>query len=79
MLWGPPGAFHARSGEVKSPRPLSLMVGAVPFVGAVFTVGWWDRITPTVFGLPFNFAWLAGWIVLISLTIVVIRRIEEKR
>ena len=62
-------------------RPLlrSILVGLIPFVAMCFSVPLWDRVTPTVFGLPFNFAWLLGWIVLTPACMTVAYRIESAR
>jgi Protein of unknown function (DUF3311) len=43
---------------VKKPSLASLLLGLIPFIAICFAVPLWDRIYPTVFGLPFNFFWL---------------------
>lgn len=48
-------------------KPLcSRIISFVPFAGSCFTVAWWDRVTPRVFGVPFNFAWLMAWMLATS-------------
>ncbi len=39
---------------------LIVMTAAVTWPGVVY----FNRIEPRIFGLPFNFAWVAAWIVL---------------
>jgi len=49
---------------VNRPSSGALLFGLIPFAGACFTVPLWDRVEPMVLGLPFNFFWLALWLVL---------------
>ena len=44
-----------------------------------FSVPLWDRIYPMVFGLPFNLFWLLLWIVLTSVCMLAIYRVEAAR
>lgn len=48
---------------MKRPHTGSILLGLIPFIAICFTVRLWDRIYPTVFGLPFNFFWLIAWLV----------------
>jgi hypothetical protein len=58
-------------------RPLySRIVSFVPFAGSCLTVAWWDRVTPRIFGLPFNFVWLMAWMGLTSLCLALAYRIR---
>jgi hypothetical protein len=41
-----------------------LLCALVPFLAMCFSVPLWDRISPIIFGLPFNLFWLISWIVL---------------
>ncbi len=43
-----------------------------------FSVGWWDRVDPRIFGLPFNLMWLLGWIVLSSFCMWLAYRLESR-
>lgn len=47
---------------MRRPSLGALLLGAIPFAGACFTVPLWDRIYPMVFGIPFNLFWLMLWI-----------------
>ena len=49
---------------MKKPSLASLLLGLIPFIFICFSVPLWDRIYPTVFGLPFNFFWLISWLFL---------------
>jgi len=52
---------------VKRPSLGSILLGLIPFVAVCFTVALWDRVSPTVLGLPFNFFWLIAWLLLTPL------------
>ena len=54
-------------------------LGLIPFVAMCFSVPLWDRATPTVFGLPFNLAWLICWMALTPLCMSIAYRIESRR
>lgn len=49
---------------MKRPAIGAILLGLVPFVAVCFSVSLWDRIYPTIFGLPFNFFWLILWLLL---------------
>ena len=57
----------ASPGAASRPSWPALLLGAIPFVAICFTVGLWDRITPTVAGVPFNIFWLVLWMLLTPL------------
>jgi hypothetical protein len=62
--------------SARPPSVLALLLGAIPFVAMCFTVALWDRVEPRILGLPFNLAWLVGWIVLTSVCLAIVYRIE---
>jgi hypothetical protein len=64
---------------VKKPSPATLLLALIPFAAMCFSVALWDRIEPTILGLPFNLAWLICWIVLISLCLWAAYRVESAR
>jgi len=64
---------------VKKPSLLALLLGLIPFVATCFTVALWDRVDPMILGLPFNLAWLLGWIGLTSLCMWAAYRVETAR
>ena len=61
------------------PSALSLAIGLVPFLGICFSVPLWDRVSPMIFGLPFNLFWLIAWIVISSGCMALANRVEERR
>jgi Protein of unknown function (DUF3311) len=52
---------------LKRPSFKSILFGFIPFTAVCFSVSLWDRVYPTVFGLPFNFFWLISWLLLTPL------------
>lgn len=54
-------------------------MAAIPFAAMCFSVAWWDRVDPTILGLPFNIAWLIAWIVLSAACMGVAYRVETAR
>ena len=64
---------------VKKPSLRALLFGLIPFVGMCFSVAVWDRIHPMIFGLPFNLAWLLCWIILTTLCLWAVYRMELAR
>jgi hypothetical protein len=63
----------------KTPSARALLLGAIPFVAMCFSVSLWDRVEPRIFGLPFNLAWLVGWIVLTTVCMAIAYRVEAAR
>jgi hypothetical protein len=49
---------------MRPPSLKALLFGLIPFVAFCFTVPLWDRVYPTVLGLPFNLFWLMLWTLL---------------
>ncbi len=49
--------------SVRTPSASALLLGAIPFVAMCFSVPLWGRVEPRILGVPFNLAWLVGWIV----------------
>jgi uncharacterized protein DUF3311 len=65
--------------RVRRPSIASLLLAILPFVGMCFTVPLWDRVLPTVMGVPFNMFWMMAWIVLTSAILSVIYCLERRR
>ena len=63
---------------MKRARTGALLLGLVPFAAMCFSVTLWDRVEPTILGIPFNLAWLMGWIVLSTLCLWGASRLERK-
>jgi hypothetical protein len=63
----------------KRPSTVSILLSVVPFVGMCFSVPLWDRVTPRVLGLPFNMAWIVGWLLLSPALMGIVYRLEKGR
>ncbi|HTM12704.1 MAG TPA: DUF3311 domain-containing protein [Bryobacteraceae bacterium] len=61
------------------PSLRAVVVALIPFCAMCFSVSAWDRVYPMVLGLPFNFFWLLCWIVLTSVCMGIVYRIESAR
>ena len=57
----------------------ALLLGLIPFLAICFSVALWDRIEPTVFGLPFNLFWLILWTLITPLLMWGAYRFEVPR
>ena len=64
---------------MRKPSAAAWLLALTPFVAMCFTVPLWDRVHPMLLGLPFNIVWLTVWIVLSSLCMWCIYRIESAR
>ncbi|MCX3062067.1 DUF3311 domain-containing protein [Streptomyces beihaiensis] len=52
------------------------LLGVAPFVGILVGIFFANRVTPYVLGMPFILFWLVIWVVLISVTMAVIYRLD---
>ncbi len=64
---------------MKRPSLGAILLGLVPFAANWFSVALWDRVYPIVLGLPFNFFWLASWLLLTPVCMWGAYRLEEPR
>ncbi len=64
---------------MKPPSFGAILLGVVPFAATCFSVALWDRIYPTVLGLPFNFFWLIAWMLITPLCLWGAYRLEVRR
>ena len=64
---------------MKRPSLWAIVVALIPFCAMCFSVSAWDRVYPMVLGLPFNLFWLLSWIVLTSVCLGIVYRIESPR
>jgi hypothetical protein len=67
-----------RTLPARKPSLGAVLLGLIPFAAMCFSVAWWDRVEPRVFGLPFNLMWLLCWIVLSAFCIWLAYRIESR-
>jgi hypothetical protein len=52
------------------------LLALLPFVAMIVGPFFLNRVTPTIFGLPFLLAWLVVWIVLSSAIMALIFRLD---
>ncbi len=64
---------------MRKPSTGALCLALIPFAAMCFSVALWDRIDPMILGLPFNLFWLIAWIVLSSLCMWAVYRLEAAR
>ena len=64
---------------MKRPSFGAILLGLIPFAAVCFSVSLWDRIEPTVLGVPFNFFWLISWLLLTPLCLWGAYRLEAPR
>jgi len=64
---------------IRKPSLKALGVGLIPFVAMCFSISWWDRVFPFIFGLPFSIFWIVAWILITPLFMAVAYRIETAR
>ncbi|HEV2388895.1 MAG TPA: DUF3311 domain-containing protein [Candidatus Acidoferrales bacterium] len=64
---------------MRKPSFGAILAGLVPFAAMCFSVSLWDRVYPTVGGLPFNLFWLILWTVLTPAFLWVAYRLEVGR
>jgi len=64
---------------LKRPSLWAIVVALIPFCAMCFSVAAWDRVYPMLLGLPFNLFWLLSWIVLTSVCLGIVYRIETPR
>jgi hypothetical protein len=51
-------------------------LAVVPFLGLIIGPFFVDRVTPFVFGLPLLLAWIVAWVILTSIIMAVIYRLD---
>lgn len=59
------------------PSVTALLIGLIPFLAMCFSVSFWDRVYPFVFGMPFNIFWIVAWIVLTPFIMSIAYRVEK--
>lgn len=64
---------------MKPPSLGSILFGLIPFIAGCFSVALWDRVTPIILGLPFNFFWLILWFLLTPICMWGAYRLETSR
>jgi hypothetical protein len=52
------------------------VLAALPFIGILLGVPFVNRVEPLVLGMPFVLAWIVMWVVLSSILMAVIYRLD---
>ena len=52
------------------------VLAALPFVGILLGVPFVNRVEPLVLGMPFVLAWIVMWVVLSSIIMAIIYRLD---
>ncbi|MFM0502569.1 DUF3311 domain-containing protein [Paraburkholderia caffeinilytica] len=52
------------------------VLAALPFVGMLLGVPFVNRVEPLVLGMPFVLAWIVMWVVLSSIIMAIIYRLD---
>ncbi|QQE77122.1 DUF3311 domain-containing protein [Alicyclobacillus sp. SO9] len=58
-------------------RPVTWLA-LLPFIGILGGIGFANRVTPYVLGMPFILFWIVMWVVLTSVVMFVIYRFDPK-
>ena len=48
----------------------------IPFIGMAFCLPFANKIEPYIFGLPFLLFWIVLWMILSSVTMLIVYRLE---
>jgi hypothetical protein len=64
---------------IKRPSLGSILLALIPFGGMCFSVPLWDRLTPRIWGLPFNIFWILAWLAVTPALMCVVYHREKKR
>jgi uncharacterized membrane protein len=57
-------------------RVITYLLGVVPVLGFFVGIFFANRVTPYVLGMPFVMFWIAGWVALTSLIMLVIYTLD---
>ena len=52
------------------------VLAALPFIGILLGVAFANRVEPFVFGMPFILFWIVAWVVLTSIIMAVVYRLD---
>ncbi|MEC5406344.1 DUF3311 domain-containing protein [Paraburkholderia sp. MPAMCS5] len=53
------------------------VLAALPFIGILLGIPFVNRVEPLVLGMPFVLAWIVGWVVLSSIIMAIIYRLDS--
>lgn len=52
------------------------LLAALPFIGILLGIAFVNRVEPLVLGMPFVLAWLVLWVVLSSVIMAIVYRLD---
>ncbi|AXF17006.1 DUF3311 domain-containing protein [Paraburkholderia caledonica] len=52
------------------------VLAALPFIGILLGVPFVNRVEPLVLGMPFVLAWIVAWVVLSSIIMAIVYRLD---
>jgi Na+-transporting methylmalonyl-CoA/oxaloacetate decarboxylase gamma subunit len=52
------------------------ILAALPFIGILLGVPFVNRVEPLVLGMPFVLAWIVLWVILISVIMAIVYRLD---
>ncbi|WGS53159.1 DUF3311 domain-containing protein [Paraburkholderia sp. D15] len=52
------------------------VLAALPFIGIVLGVPFVNRVEPLMFGMPFVLGWIVAWVVLTSVIMAIVYRLD---
>ncbi len=55
------------------------VLAALPFVGILLGVPFVNRVEPLVLGMPFVLAWIVMWVVLSSIIMAIVYRLDPSK
>ena len=53
-------------------------LAALPFIGILVGIAFADRVEPFVLGMPFILFWIAAWVLLTSVIMAVVYRLDPE-
>ncbi|WP_341319112.1 DUF3311 domain-containing protein [Paraburkholderia sp. IMGN_8] len=53
------------------------VLAALPFIGMLLGIAFVNRVEPLVLGMPFVLAWIVMWVVLSSIIMAVVYRLDS--
>ena len=53
------------------------VLAALPFIGMLLGIAFVNRVEPLVLGMPFVLAWIVMWVVLSSIIMAIVYRLDS--
>ncbi|TCP27809.1 uncharacterized protein DUF3311 [Scopulibacillus darangshiensis] len=55
---------------------LIYILAALPFIGILFGIQFANKVTPIIFGMPFILAYIVMWVLLTSVIMAIVYRLD---